>query len=208
MLNYANRLYEGIYSEDKKLDSEKYYLMAIEHKHIGAMLKYADHLSDGFYGKDKRITSEKYYWMAIGNKDFEPIYQQAISISKELSQVSNSNLSEQTELIKNKYQLGIILSLILLTDFFPEFDGINFDVNYWLEFNEIQLQAIINYANALYTGVYGSVKIPMSELFYLMAIEHGHVSSMNNYAFALSEGVYVSDKIHLSDQYFLIAINH
>jgi hypothetical protein len=54
--------------------------------------------------------------------------------------------------------------------------------------------------------IYGSDKIPLSEHYYLMSIEHGDVSSMNNYAIALYKGIYVSDKIPLSEQYYWMAL--
>jgi serine/threonine protein kinase len=160
MLNYANRLSEGVYGAEYQTCSEKYYLMAIKHKHIGAMLKYANYLSDGFYGEDRRIDSEQYYLMAIENKDFDTIYKKAISISKKLSQVSNSNLSKQTELIKDKKTLDIILSLILFTGLFPEFDRIHFNIDYWLAFKEIQLHIMCNYAKKFQKVFIVQIKSP------------------------------------------------
>jgi hypothetical protein len=145
-----------------KKNSEKYYQMAIEQRHIGAMLKYANPLLDGLYGEDKRINSEQYYLMAIENKDFDSIYKEAVSVSKELLQKGNSDLSKQKELIDDKDQLGNILSLILLTELFSEFNEIEFSIDYWLNFKEIQCQAIFCYANKLSEGVYGSDKINLS----------------------------------------------
>jgi TPR repeat protein len=54
MTSYANKLSEGLYWEQKKKESKKYYLMAIDKDHTEALTNYANRLSEGFYGQQRK----------------------------------------------------------------------------------------------------------------------------------------------------------
>jgi hypothetical protein len=85
MNKYANDLSSGIYDEDKILLSEKYYLMAINHKNdVSAMHDYADCLVKGLYGPDIISLSEKYYLMTIDKGNILSIKHYADCITKGL----------------------------------------------------------------------------------------------------------------------------
>jgi TPR repeat protein len=55
MFFYANKLSSGLYDENRKKKSEKYYLIAINKELTEAMFSYANKLLTGLYGEDRKI---------------------------------------------------------------------------------------------------------------------------------------------------------
>jgi serine/threonine protein kinase len=58
MYNFVINLSNGIYGENRKQESEKYYLMAISKEHVAVMCNFANNLSKGCYVGTRKQESE------------------------------------------------------------------------------------------------------------------------------------------------------
>jgi hypothetical protein len=67
MFSYANFLSQGIFGNDKKVESERYFEMVIEKDNVFAMFNYPNLFSKGFHDDHKIQYSETIFIKTIIN---------------------------------------------------------------------------------------------------------------------------------------------